>query len=239
MKRIPPTITVLLCLLLACSLCRPQIVRTTTECLPPCECVCPTATPTPAPTATPGGTTFVIGHITDAHVGASYINKVRLAAIVSDMPANIILDSGDCTETGSSSQWADYATAMSGANIPWKAAPGNHDSNFPYPANWIWDVGGYRIIGFDYRAPNWAWLDQQTQTSLPIVLVYHHANDAAMQAWLSSHGVLLLLSGHLHINQVYTNDETTIVVTARAGLGNHALVTLQGGAVTVTWRNPY
>lgn len=230
MKRLPWIITILVCLLALL-----PAARATQECLPPCVCTCPTATP--QPTATPIGGTFIIGHITDAHITGSYV--YRLSAIVSSMAANIILDSGDCTETGTRTQWRGYATAMSMTRLPWRVVPGNHDTSFPYVANWIWDIAGYRIIGMNYRAPNWTWLNQAANTTLPVILVYHYANDSAIQAWLDTHNVLLLLSGHLHINSTYMDGETHIVVTARSGLGNYGLVTLRGGQVTVTWKNPY
>jgi predicted phosphodiesterase len=231
-KRLPWLIVALACLLALL-----PASRATQECLPPCVCVCPTATP--QPTATPSGDTFVIGHITDAHVGGSYIYKVRLAAIVSAMDADVILDSGDCTEHGYASEWTDYATAMSGAASSWRAVPGNHDTGFPYIPNWPWDISGYRIIGMDYRAPDWAWLNAQVDTTLPVVIVYHYA-DAAMLSWLDTHDVALLLTGHLHINDTWQRGETTVVITAKSGLGNYARVLLRDGTVgAVEWINPY
>ncbi len=225
MKRLPWLITILVCLLALL-----PASKATQECLPPCVCACPTPQPTATPVPSTGS--LVIGHITDAHVGGSYIYKIRLAEIVAGMQADIILDSGDCTENGYPPQWRDYATAMSGAHVPWRAAPGNHDANFPYIPNWTWDISGYRIIGFNYRAPNWTWLNAQVNTTLPVVLVYHNANET-MLSWLDTHTVLLLLSGHLHMNNAWRRGETTIVVTARAALGSYALVTLRGEQVTV------
>ncbi|MGC8787618.1 MAG: DNRLRE domain-containing protein, partial [Anaerolineae bacterium] len=113
-----------------------------------------TAGPTPTPSAS--STPFlIIGHITDAHIGRNELCSARLPALVRliSQQANVLVDTGDCTENGLTTETIEYRQHMDGnTTIPWRAVAGNHDTpsvftTYVGPLDWSWEIGDYRLIG--------------------------------------------------------------------------------------------
>jgi predicted phosphodiesterase len=186
---------------------------------------------------------IIIGHVTDAHVGGSYIYKIRLTEALQNIGrrADLIVDSGDCTENGYSSQWTDYLTAIRSAQAPMRVVPGNHDSTWPAAIGamrWYLDIKGYRIIGINGREGlDRAWLEPLLAAGLPTILVRHQplVEDEAL-AWLCRrYNVLAFLSGQLHQNVLKQVGAVTVVVGARVATGNYRLVAIREDQVTVEW----
>ncbi len=200
----------------------------------------------PEPTATPDG--LIIGHITDAHIGAGALHSERLAlAIQSINPrAQIMVDSGDCADGGTAGETQEYVqTVTVNAALPWKAVLGNHDTpsvfqSYVGPLQWSWDVGNYRLIGINTELIDYTALDLALTTQKRCILVGHFPlssctpSDQVMlrQRFITYH-VPLYISGHTHVNSQTTDPETgTVLVTGQpAGGGSYRIITLLGNQV--------
>ncbi|MGQ9494501.1 MAG: metallophosphoesterase, partial [Anaerolineae bacterium] len=102
-------------------------------------------TPTPSTTSTPF---LVIGHITDVHIGKDPRCSARLPSLVRliSQHAVVMVDTGDCTENGTTGETIEYKDHVEGnITIPWRAVPGNHDTPIVFttyigPLEWSWDL---------------------------------------------------------------------------------------------------
>lgn len=213
--------------------------------------------PTPTPRAQPY---LVIGHITDDHVGRNDVCTVQLQTIAGliSQQADVLVDTGDCTENGTDQETRDYREHM-GANmtIPWQSVPGNHDTPDVFlqhvgTLNWWWDVGGYRLIGIDSEAINRYAYDPQAMNALdaalttekPCIVFGHFPLDSEgysaetnqqLRERFAAYHVLLYVTGHWHTNS-FTTDPTsgTMLLVGNWTCGGHyRIIRLDGTSVQV------
>jgi predicted phosphodiesterase len=199
-----------------------------------------TWTVTDAPTPT-----LIIGHITDAHIGAEWVYSQRLAATLStiNQQAQVMVDTGDCTENGTADETIEYVNLVtSNLSIPWRVAPGNHDTpevfeTYIGPLEWSWDIAGYRLIGINTESINYTALDQALTSEKPCVLLGHFplswctpTDQIQLRQRFKTYDVPIYIAGHTHVDSFETDPESgTVLLTGqRAGLGHYRLITLRG-----------
>ncbi len=231
-------------------------------CAWPCVCVCPTATPTatatPLPTATPTVTptpdtsTVTVAHMTDFHAGTTSVNEWAISYTLADLAKNgasLMVNTGDCTNNSTFDQWALFRTWMSWSSVLVLHVPGNHDPVWPEwlgAKQWTHDVGAYRLIGFNAREPDLAWLASALDTDRQCVVFGHYPLDgfgrtdgyapatvAAMIPMLQPPHTLAYVCGHLHWGSVVNVQGVLQIVTGRGSLGNVRFLTLSGGTLTL------
>lgn len=212
-------------------------------------------TPTPRP-----GPQLVIGHITDVHIGRNDACTVQLQTITGliGQQADVLIDTGDCTENGTEAETLDYRDHMrANMTIPWQVTPGNHDSpdvfqRYVGSLNWWWDIGGYRLIGIDSEAINrypyepgaMQALDAALTLDKPCIIFGHFPLDSEgyspetnrrLRERFAAYHVVLYVAGHWHANS-FTTDPTTgtklLVGHWNCG-GNYRLIRLLGTTVQV------
>jgi predicted phosphodiesterase len=224
-----------------------------------------TPTPTPSPTATPTQTSsptpstdaLIIGHITDAHIGGAWVYSQRLPVVVSvvSQQAQVMVDSGDCTENGTAPETIEYLSLVTdNVSIPWRAVPGNHDTpsvfeTYVGPLEWSWDVGGYRLIGTNSESINFTALDEALTTEKPCVVIGHFplsdlnpTDQAKLRQRFETYDVPIYIAGHTHLDWLETDPESgTVLLTGeRAGLGHYRLITLRGFEVeSISFRSAW
>jgi hypothetical protein len=201
--------------------------------------------PTPTP---PSVSTLIIGQVTDSHIGAGINNAERLrsAILAINTEAQVLVDSGDCTEHGTEQEMIDYANTVNGnAIIPWRALAGNHDALWAFeryvgPLQWSLDLAGYRLIGINALSIDYSALDMALTTEKPCVVVGHFplswlppADQILLQQRFRTYRVLLYISGHTHIANTETDPESgTILLTGPSSeQGHYQLITLRGSTV--------
>jgi predicted phosphodiesterase len=201
----------------------------------------PTPTPIPVPTV-------IIGHITDAHIGAqAYYSQVlpTVVAAVSQQ-AQVMVDTGDCTENGSVEESMEYASLVAGhTSIPWRAVPGNHDTPWVFtqyvgPMEWSWDVGDYRLIGINTEAIDYTALDQALTLEKPCIIFGHFplsycnpTDQVMLRQRFETYRVPIYVAGHTHVDLLETDpgSGTLLLTGQRAGMGHYRLITLRGYTV--------
>ena len=213
--------------------------------------------PTPTPWPQPH---LVIGHITDDHVGRNDACAIQLQTIAGliNQQADVLVDTGDCTENGSDQETLDYREHMRGSmTIPWQAVPGNHDTPDVFQRhigalNWWWDVGGYRLIGIDSEAINLypVWpeamlaLDAALTTEKPCIVFGHFPLDSEgysaetnqqLRARFAAYNVLLYVTGHRHAYSFTTDPATgTKLLVGNWTCGGHyRIIRLDGTSIQV------
>jgi hypothetical protein len=221
----------------------------------------PTATVTPTRTATaiPAGGTLVIGHVTDAQIGKQWMYADRLAGIVAliRQQAQVMVDTGDCTEHGTAAESIQYKNIITNSigNTPWRVLMGNHDEPGPFQLyiqsslEWLWDVGGYRLIGINSENINYAELDRALTNQKPCILFGHFPMDwyplqdqAQLRQRFRAFRVPIYISGHIHEDSLTTDAETgtVLLVGANSGPGDYRLITIRGyQVVNISFENPY
>ncbi len=222
----------------------------------------PTATATatltsPSPTPTTWPATLTIGHITDAHIGGNWVYSQRLPVTVGEasLRAQVLIDTGDCTEHGTESETLDYMDLItSNATVPWRAVMGNHDEppvfvQYVGPLEWSWDVGGYRLIGINTEAIDYTALDQALTMDRPCIVFGHFplswcdpSDQAKLRQRFATYDVPIYVAGHTHEDSIETDPESgTLLLTGqRAGLGHYRLVTLEGfEVVSISFENAW
>ncbi len=215
----------------------PTVTHTPTE--------TPTHTPTPTPTATL--TPLIIAHITDVHIGGSFIYSDRLPVVLDaiDQRAHVLVDTGDCTEHGTEIETLEYAELMATyASIPWRAAQGNHDTPYFFvqhigPLEWTWDVGGYRLIGINTEAIDFDALDHALTYERPCIIFGHFPlewctpdDQRRLRERFEAYRVPIYVAGHTHQYSLRTDASGTMLLTGqRSGLGHYLLIALQGYTV--------
>jgi hypothetical protein len=202
------------------------------------------------PGGAPPAPYLVIGHTTDIHVGGTAVGElVGTSLQTMSGQAQILVDTGDCTQDGTEDQTIGFWELISAnATIPWRAVQGNHDEPDTFtaylgPVEWSWDVGGYRLIGINADAINYTALDQALATDKPCVIFGHYplsfypeAAQAALRQRFRDHQVLLYVSGHTHLDSLETDPEsgTLLLVGQYGSQGHYRLITLSGSEVSVT-----
>jgi len=212
------------------------------------------AAPTPTPATTP---TLVIGHITDAHIGATWLYTQRLPGVVSliSQQAQVMVDTGDCTQNGTAEESIEYMQLVTGdASIPWRAVLGNHDTPAVFeqhigPLAWSWDVGGYRLIGINTEAINYTALDQALTHEKPCIVFGHFPlswcnppDQIKLRQRFKVYNVPIYIAGHTHLDSLETDPQSgTVLLTGqRAGLGHYRLITMRGSTVEdITFESMY
>jgi hypothetical protein len=214
-----------------------------------------TSTPIHAATPTPNPNTFIIGHITDAHIGAAWVYSQRLPQVVSAVSqhAHAMVDTGDCTENGTLSESIEYMNLVtSTVSIPWWALPGNHDIPWSFaryigPLEWSWDIAGYRLIGINTQSINYTSLDEALTTEKPCIIFGHYplpfldpTDQARLRQRFKAYDVPIYVAGHTHLDSLETDPESGAVLLTgqRSGLGHYRLITLRGREVEmISFRN--
>ncbi|MBC7233776.1 MAG: DNRLRE domain-containing protein [Chloroflexi bacterium] len=206
-------------------------------------------TPTPSASSTPF---LIIGHITDAHIGRNefcstcLINLVRLIS----QHANVMVDTGDCTENGLAGETIEYKQHVDGnITIPWRAVMGNHDTPSIFtayigPLEWSWDVGGYRLIGINSEAINYTALDNALTNEKPCIIfghfplsVYNTQDQDKLRQRFKAYNVLLYVAGHAHLDSWEIDPYSgTRLLVGHWACGNHyRLITLRGTNIEVAF----
>jgi len=201
-------------------------------------------------TATPAPS-LVIGHITDIHAGGTG-NEAKVAFALQDISryAQVLVDTGDCTEWGTVGETITYWEWMAAnTTIPWRGVQGNHDdptiyATYVWPLEWSWDVGGYRLIGINWEDINYTALDAALTTEKPCIIFGHlpmswygAGDQAALRQRFRAYHVPLYVAGHTHQDSLAVDPESgTVLLVGRYGsLGGYRLITLRGSDVSVTF----
>jgi len=205
-----------------------------------------TRTPSPTPTLAP----LVIGHITDAQIGLGWLESQRLPLVVSTLTeqADVLVDTGDCTEHGTHEECREYVDLMNhSATIPWRAVLGPHDTPHIFqehigPLEWTWDVGGYRLIGINTEAINYAHLDAALTHDRPCIIFGHFplkdcspTDQPKLRRLFSQYQVPIYVAGHEHLNSLTVDPEsgTLLLIGQRTVRCHYRLITVQGSEVHV------
>jgi len=203
----------------------------------------PTATPTTAPTS--GAQDLTIGHITDALIGYSWIESQRLPLVVhtASGEAQIIVDTGNCTNNGLARDSADYASLMAAsASVPWRAVPGPHDTPHTFaasigPLQWSLDIEGYRLIGINTGQIDFAALDAALDPDVPCVVFgsapLDHLSESdrrSLRERFVAHRVPLYVSGQVRENTLRRDPEsgTWLLTGQRTVRCHYRIITLKG-----------
>jgi hypothetical protein len=203
----------------------------------------PTATHTPSPT--PTLSPLIIGHITDAHIGLGWIESQRLPLVVSTLTdqAQVMVDTGDCTEHGTLGEYLNYVDDMTNSTtIPWRAVMGPHDTPHLFqtyigPLEWTWDVGDYRLIGINTEAINYAALDAALTTEKPCIIFGHfpleycsRLDQEKLRQRFLAYNVPIYVAGHAHLNSLQTDpySGTLLLVGQRIVRCHYRLITMRG-----------
>jgi len=207
-----------------------------------------TTTATPTSTGTPTQDILVLGHITDAHIGGSWVYSQRLPVVVSlvSQEVDVMVDTGDCTDHGTAAESIEYMDLVSSnATIPWRAVMGNHDTPGIFemyigPLEWSWDVGGYRFIGINTEAINYTALDQSLTTEKPCIIFGHFplswckpVDQSKLRQRFKTYDVPIYVAGHTHGDSLETDpySATLLLTGGRVGLGHYRVITLRGPEV--------
>ncbi len=200
-----------------------------------------TSTPSPTPTLSP----LIIGHITDAHIGLGWIESQRLPLVVSTLTdqAQVMVDTGDCTEHGILGEYLNYVDDMTNSTtIPWRAVMGPHDTAHLFqayigPLEWTWDVGDYRLIGINTEAINYTALDAALTTEKPCIIFGHFPLDYCskldqekLRQRFLAYNVPIYVAGHAHLNSLQTDpySGTLLLVGQRVVRCHYRLITMRG-----------
>jgi hypothetical protein len=209
-----------------------------------------TETSTPTPSPTPTLAPLVIGHITDAQIGLGWLESQRLPLVVGNLTreADVLVDTGDCTEHGTPEECREYTALMkTSATIPWRAILGPHDAPHIFqahigPLEWSWDVGGYRLIGINTEAINYRALDEALTHDKPCIVFGHFpldncspADRPKLRERFRDYNVPIYIAGHQHRNSLTVDGEsgTLLLIGQRTVRCHYRLITIQGFDVHV------
>ncbi len=148
------------------------------------------------------GELFRFLHITDTHIGVTAHHQetreyVRLFNEMSPPPA-FIVNTGDCTELGSTQEYKNYRQVMGDLRVPLINVPGNHDVRWSAIgkegfAKWLgplrmhWERGGCHFFALDstallehhghFEEADLRWLASRLRRlpkGAPVFLFFHH-----------------------------------------------------------------
>lgn len=184
--------------------------------------------------------TIRVLHVSDLHLNPAGIDLIR--GVVKQFAINVIIDSGDLTDHGSSLE-DEYVAALTSLGAPYVFARGNHDSteteravarqkNATVLNGQVVTVGGILILGSgdprftpdkttrDDSAPTSVLTDQGealaavTASGVVVDVVVVH-DPIAAKPLLGR--VSLVLAGHTHKRKVSQQDGTTLMVEGSTG----------------------
>lgn len=148
------------------------------------------------------GEPFCFLHITDTHVGVTAHHRetrdyIRIFNAL-DPPHAFVVNTGDCTELGSTEEYKRYREIMGELSIPLINVPGNHDVRWSAIgkegfARWLgplrmhWERGGCHFFALDstallehhghFEEADLRWLEQRLRVlpkGAPVFLFFHH-----------------------------------------------------------------
>ncbi|MDW8290317.1 MAG: metallophosphoesterase, partial [Armatimonadota bacterium] len=149
-----------------------------------------------------GAETFRFLHITDTHIGITAHHQetreyIRLFNALSPQPA-FVVNTGDCTELGSSEEYRNYRDLFSELRLPLISVPGNHDVRWSAigkegfvkwlgPLRGHWERGGCHFFALDstallehhghFEEADLRWLEARLRRlpkGAPVFLFFHH-----------------------------------------------------------------
>ena len=148
------------------------------------------------------GEPFAFLHITDTHIGITAHHQETRAYIQAfnalDPPPAFIVNTGDCTELGSTEEYRRYREIMSELRIPLINVPGNHDVRWSAIgkegfARWLgplrmhWEREGCHFFALDstallehhghFEEADLQWLQKRLRRlpkGAPVFLFFHH-----------------------------------------------------------------
>ena len=148
------------------------------------------------------GESFVFLHITDTHIGITAHHQETRAYIQTfnalDPQPAFIVNTGDCTELGSTEEYRRYREIMSELRIPLINVPGNHDVRWSAIgkegfARWLgplrmhWEREGCHFFALDstallehhghFEEADLQWLQKRLRRlpkGAPVFLFFHH-----------------------------------------------------------------
>jgi predicted phosphodiesterase len=173
-----------------------------------------------------------------------YSERLPIVVEAVSKRADVMVDTGDCADHGTATESSEYFGLVDiSASIPWRALPGNHDRPLAIfvdnigPAEWTWDVGGYRLIGINTIDTDYEALREALTTEKPCIIFGHyplsHCREdlcAELRQVFQEYDVPIYIAGHTHLDSLETDSESgTLLLTGqRAGLGHYRLITVQG-----------
>lgn len=152
--------------------------------------------------AAAGAETFRFLHITDTHIGVTTRHQetreyIRLFNALSSPPA-FVVNTGDCTELGTSEEYRSYRDLFAELRIPLISVPGNHDIRWSAigkegfvrwlgPLRRHWERGGCHFFALDstallehhghFEEADLRWLEgrlRRLPRGAPVFLFFHH-----------------------------------------------------------------
>jgi hypothetical protein len=157
--------------------------------------------------------------------------------------AEVMVDTGNCTEHGSATEFRQYVELMTNsATIPWRAVVGTKDTPHLFaqyigPLEWSWDVGGYRLIGINTQAINYEVLDQALTTEKPCILFGNLPLDhlgpldqSELRLRFILYDIPLYVAGYVRYNSLQTDypSGTVLVTGSRVVRCHYRVITLRG-----------
>jgi hypothetical protein len=195
--------------------------------------VTPLPTVTAAPTVVPALGTVRVAQVTDLHAGGDRNNPEAIVYMMSliNSQADVVVITGDSVEHGWGWEWDLFDEWTGVLQVPWRDLPGNHDSTFDRVRNWVWEVGGYWLVGLDWVNPDLALL---ASASRPMVVFSHWPlADCApeVRSAVVAARPLVYVCGHVHYWSSSYVDGILQLTMARSGLGNYRILTLENGVL--------
>lgn len=175
----------------------------------------------------------VIAQLSDLHLGGRNEGSgERFSQAVDEINSmtrqpDLVLLTGDLTETGSTEEWDEFNERIAALNAPWEAITGNHDRPIQeLRGHRAMDTGPLRLLLLDtsddvFTDDDATWLEGElASTTKPTVVAIHQPPFETGIWWMDCVGLtggdrleavvrrhrhtILILSGHVH-RQIHTN----------------------------------
>jgi 3',5'-cyclic AMP phosphodiesterase CpdA len=171
---------------------------------------------------------FTIAQLSDIHIGSPHAPSGENLSVAIDeinamsrMP-DLVLLTGDLTEGGTPSEWAELLERLAELRAPWEAIAGNHDRNIGELAGHrALDAGPLRLVLLDSSSDTFGpadatWLESElaAHADRPTLIAIHHPPFETGIWWMDCVGlegadeleavvrrhsqVIKVLSGHVH-----------------------------------------
>lgn len=180
---------------------------------------------------------LVIAHIADPHFGISPTWDQRFSDVLwmSEKQAQVIFITGDITNGPNRKKdylmMENFVERIKGVTIPLLAVRGNHDNPNAFQEiigslEWVYDTGGYRIIGIDTLNVDFIKLNQWMTLEKRLIVLGHHPLDCRMSPCMThsvatklrqlftQYRVVAYFSGHEHHARVKVNESGTVLITS-------------------------
>ncbi len=172
--------------------------------------------------------TYVIAQLSDVHIGRRRGGTgERFAQTIDEINAmsrqpDLVLVTGDLTETGEPAEWAEFNRSIDALRAPWEAIRGNHDRGIePLAGHRGTDAGPLHLVLVDSSSDEFTvddadWLDGHLRghAERPTVIAIHHPPFESGIWWMDCvglrgadrfeevvrrhHQVRHVMSGHVH-----------------------------------------